>query len=275
MQLEHINILPAPFQKAAVAADTEQEMLKKQHTKILNKLKEHQFDIELRTIFSRFFNLEDERKDKAAPTLHMLEYLKALTAELFELFSEKKPTQMNVRLFQILIRFNFNKESVYKFYRNRLEKLLKESDGAEQEILIQWQIESLTPVRSDMAYNIHSNTLAADIQVEVEKQRKYFLQMNSTVQPIQFSIQVGVYVALLRFFKDAGVIKEPASMNGLFYTIREVTRGPDNSQYEFNTIRNRFRLDFDKNVKEAKAVLLKVIDHIDYYEKHGDQKPIF
>jgi len=274
MQLEHIKVSSIPFQKPTATVDSVQETLKKQHIKILNKLKEHQFDNELRTIFSRFFNLEDEQKDKREATVQMLEYMKALTDELFELFSEKNPTQIKVRLFQVLIRFNFNKESVYKYYRNRLEKLLKESNGNEQAVLIQWQIESQTPVRRDMAYNKCSNTLSSDIQAEVEKRRKYFLQMNSIVHPIQFSEHVGVYVAILRFFKDAGVIKEPPSMNVLFHTVREITRGPDNKQYEFNTIRNRFGLDYDKNVKEAREVLLKVIRHIDCYEKYGELKQI-
>jgi len=247
----------------------EHEKLSQSHKKILSILKKYKFDAEFINILSHFFYLEDERQTSDGPSCHMVQYLHTISAEILDVLTQKSnkgghknKNHIELKLFQVFIRFNFNKESIYKYLVKKIDEILEANRKKEEETLRMLLIESGTPVRKDMAYNQKANSLAKDIRAELKKRNQYIHANNSFSWPITFTQSADVSMAVISALLDIGFLISPPKRKYLYNNIRENTRASNGRKYSFYSIRNGLRPAEEAHIESAQHELQKAIDRL-------------
>lgn len=275
MDIKHVQTNPSQEQMAMKERvsisfyEEQQNELKSRHQKILSKLKKIKVDAEFIEILRCFFCLEDEtgKKENEGPSLHLCTYMETLTTELDELVRQKEISDINLALLEVLIRFNFNKEIVYKYFRDKLRSELKKHKGEEPELLRRWLVEcESTGVRKDMAYDPNCLDLSYDMINEVRKQKRIFLIDNEILYPLQFKEHASVYCIIISMFIRIQAILVPIDNTTIHRTIQKATRGPRNKEYELGSIRTYFTKPTLASIKEAKLLLKRALDELEKFE---------
>lgn len=235
--------------------------LESQHKTILTKMKKHKIDAELIRNFEKFFTLEEERTHDEGPTVAMMNYLKTLSNQLFSLFTRKKTTNIEESLFRLLIRFNFNKECIYEYYKGKIEEEVAESPSTARDLLRLWEINSNNScVRSDMSYNPLCFSLSYDMNAEVDRHFALLDYKGKLIYPIMFNENIAVVGTILRSLYEVDVICKGNNKTRMFNTLGLVIRNSQNRPYESTSVRNSFQAENEQALDKSIEIVQEMLD---------------
>jgi len=161
------------------------------------------------------------------------------------------------------LRMNFNKEAIYRYYRDRLDQLLADPKVDTNVILTQFAHKCSSPVRGDVAYNQHGNQLKADILSEVENRRLFLKLDKKDFKPILLRVSTGLIGAIVYASLEAELIEQPINKTRYDETLSSVLRRPDGTPYEPSTFKNTVSDVKEAHIIEAKAMLIKMNQVLD------------
>jgi len=231
---------------------------------------------ELKEFFMKLFR----RPEMQEPSNKQKAYLNALFDQINEVLPVEMlrhdPEQMQEKIkgvfFELLLRYNFNHESVYKFFVAQIGQLaLLQKDNAEQ-TLREIRFHCEVRPRKDMAYNKKGNSLGEDLIAEVDRRLDSLLVSDRSFHPIDLGVHGNVFIPMVGLMEDAGLLKRRASSEKFYKSLSKVFRTNDGKFLKTTTIKSRIGGDDASNLEECREILEDMMDHLDMKMKLATRK---
>ena len=209
-----------------------------------------------------FFNKLFKRKELQNPSAEQAQYLYTLLDHLADIIPESPPEKLDILVFQTLVRYNFNHESVCRYYWAAVDHILANNPGKEVEMLEKLQSYSEVLMRKDMAYNQAGHSLQKEITHLLHQRLKQL----DDFRPFRLLVNANVFFPLVALLYEAKVIKKqsPAkTRESLIYAFRD----SEGERFSKNTVKNRLSFDSQCNIDELKVLLDKLSEKLDYQMK--------
>lgn len=211
----------------------------------------HQF---LRALFSRH--------ELMFPSAEQCRYLHLLFDELGESIAAPGKDGLEIAIFKVLLRYNFNHERVCRYYITEIDRYIVENPGKEEAFLETVLRYCNALDRKDMAYN----ELGHRLREEIGHHTRLRLEQTSSFQPFRLQLHANTFYPLMGLLMKSEVFAEmePAVA---WDSLRHAFRDSKGDCFSLNTIKHRFRIDSESKLEDLKELLQKLNDLVEHHIK--------
>lgn len=209
-----------------------------------------------------FFESLFAHREMQFPSDEQSTYLNSLFDEIIETLPETATEDVDTTIFCILLRYNFNHESVRKYYVSEIDHYVTQNPRKVNEYLEKVMSYCRALDRKDIGYNKYGHTL----RQEIGHHTKLRMEQADIFRPFKVLLNGNTFFPLMRLLVETKVFEE-MEPSDLWDSMAFVFRDKRGRRFACNTVRHRYGIDAESNLEELKEVLENVHDLLEHKMK--------
>ncbi len=200
-----------------------------------------------------------------------LKYLNTVLDQILEQFASERPSgndesdvDVEIALFVLLLRYNFNHESVYAFYMAEIAHVVSLNKDDVEQTLRRIRIQCGVPPRKDMAYNRNGNSLAEDILAELDRRFSLLNINEGYIRPIDIGVPGNVFIPFIGLMVQSGLLNKTGGPRKFHTSLTKLFRTTDGSFFSLKTVQNQLGGIDAGNLEKCRALLLDMLENVEY-----------
>lgn len=257
--------------------EKQKQDLKTIHCEILEQCRLQNLDADLIRILKHYFTLKDECKMDLSPSWSSINYLGALSKQIWIILQKGEPEFLEQRLFRLFIQFNFNKAQIHTYYINKIKEMKVEQRPQELKRLL---VEAEYPSKKNMAYSFQNDSLRKGIRLylqflikssECEEQVVEVSSESREVIPPLFITHESsaVLMYLLSIAINRNFFTKMHNLNRTIEILSQLIRDPNGKKFSERTLMARYSSRDFKTLNRVDQ--LSIIFH----DEHKHRKKLF